>query len=476
MPLMLSSFARYSTRAAVICLVAGVWGCRPSPSEFYDRTFACDETVGADRCGTTQTGEPMTCFAARQLGGQDFCTATCDGDVQSSSTAEIACLESKAELRRCRPSQNDRGCGQGLSCFRTDLVQDEGVCLVGELCSTGTECPTVARTVCATTLLRLFYPQGRHLAFDHLNCVQALCHATGSSCLPGESCLPDVLPPQSGAPDICAPQCDAQLNCPPNYFCYQRVSGPSAPAVCLPGLLGFRCNTDNDCLLGSCVDVPGLSRICSLTCSDDDDCARYDGPRSQYVCVPPAPGAPPRCMTTESFGGSPCASDTDCAPGARCTFYSPYHTQLDLGSCLVPCNANADLTCPKRSGIPHTCFDYLNPPVCYPGKAGLYCRSDSDCVGGLSCLTTPEMNAGEEPLSAGKICTVPCQSDDDCASSRFTAGGHWCLGNVCVLPRPYNHPCSGPTQCQSGSCVLSDILAEQAAGIMKCTRPPGGAD
>jgi hypothetical protein len=466
-----SSFARFFASAIIpfACLVLGL-GCEPDPHSFYARTFTCDETTGADRCGTTQSGQAMTCFAASQLGGQDFCTATCDGDVAASSTAETVCLDSKADLERCHPSQGGQGCPENLSCFRTDLIEDDGVCLEGELCSANTDCPTVARTTCATTLLQALYPNAT-LALDHLNCVQAGCHARGTNCLPGEVCLPDVLPPQSSPPDICVPQCDAKLNCPPNYLCYQRVSGPAAPAVCLPGLLGFRCDTDNDCLLGDCVFVDEDYKVCSLACQLDSDCSPYDG-QDYFFCAPPSSGASLHCMSPNSFGGGPCRAQADCSSESICTFYSPYHTNVDLGICLLPCNA--DLTCPVRGGIPQTCFDYLASPVCYPGLAGLYCRSDNDCIAGLHCLPAPEINAGEI-LANASICTVDCAVDQDCRAIP-TGATTWCDQGICVNPRSYNRVCTRSLECLSGACVLSDVPSEQANGVMRCTLPPGGAE
>src|SRR5437764_8640603 len=109
-----------NTCAALATGVCLFGGCRPDPSKLYGRTFLCDSTITTDQCGTGADGRPMTCFAASQLGGADFCVDSCDGAApveQDSGT----CLSSGAHLQGCRPAQQGpaeataRQCGDGLS-------------------------------------------------------------------------------------------------------------------------------------------------------------------------------------------------------------------------------------------------------------------------------------------------------------------------------------------------------------------------
>jgi hypothetical protein len=218
----------------------------------------------------------MACFPARQLGAEDFCTDGCDGDVARSSTDRELCVASGARLTRCRPSQETQTptCSPGFRCLRTDLIADEGVCLRVNVCAKNEDCPDPVRSTCSAEVLAGYYPNANP-QLDHLYCVQEGCHSRGSACPPGETCLRNIVPPSSRPADICVPHCDSNLNCPPNHFCYKKVSGTGAPAVCIPGLLGFRCTSHVDCLVGECIPTGEADiALCSVRCERDADCTR----------------------------------------------------------------------------------------------------------------------------------------------------------------------------------------------------------
>ena len=453
--------------------IAAVWvaaaGCRPDPNDFYSRTYPCDSTQSADQCGTGPNGAPLTCFPAKGLGATDFCALTCDPGQPDPSGATL-CVGSGTSLKTCHPSHQDpsQECGDQQSCYRTDLIEDEGVCMTGQPCTTDRDCPSADRATCGTSLVKAIYPDGPPLQVDHLNCVKTGCMLNNSSCSPGEYCVPNRVPPQSAPADVCLPLCDANLQCPPNYVCFRAVSGPAAPPVCIPGLLGYKCRTDVDCLIGSCVDTSAGFRVCSVPCQTQADCAPYDGARDAYVCTSPTPGAPLHCITPSSFGGAPCATDADCAiDGTHCTFYSPYGPITPgQGLCLLPCDASG--ACPARGGIPHACLEASSPPICYAGRLGIDCHSDADCVGELRCLPGPRLQADDQTIEE-PYCSVPCMTDADCELDAFgRANVAWCDGGRCNLPRPGDYLCDRDGQCVSQQCVPSTRPAEVGSGVNRC--------
>jgi hypothetical protein len=470
--------ARGRSVPALLAIALAV-ACRPSRDELDSRTFLCDSASVSDQCGTDRYGAPMTCFAGGHLGSADFCTESCGGDGGgAAASVENACVGPGARLRRCHPSRQpasttgDAECGNQLACYRTDLASDDGLCIAGGLCDLDSDCRTAIRSVCASTLLRAIYPAAPALALDHLTCVQTGCYRNNTACPPGEVCLPSRVPPQSEPADVCVPQCDSHLDCPPNYVCFQRAS-PLAPALCVPGLLGFKCQTDHDCMVGSCVATNAGFKVCSVPCQQDGDCTPFDGPRDTYLCVSPMPGAELHCMTAASFGGAPCIRDSDCLDGTHCAIFSPYGTaSAGLGGCLPICGPAGE--CTARGGIPHTCFDFLDPPLCYPGKIGLYCRGDADCLGGLRCQPAHEITPDDASMEQ-PICTLPCASDEDCVANRFGfADEAWCDGGACVLPRQGDRLCERPLECQSKRCEPSTRMDEPRPGARRCVALPVG--
>lgn len=463
-----SEAARALTFLAALSL-ASAMGCRPSLSSFHDKVYFCDKTIAGAQCGTNESGKDMTCFPARQLGALDFCADPCDGDVAASSDEAQVCLESKAALVRCRPSANATSggsdCPGPLRCYRTNLLADEGVCTTFDVCSPDAACTDPARTVCASTVLRSLYPKAA-LKLTNLYCAQLNCKSEHAACSPGEVCLPYVLPAASRPFDICVPKCDSNLNCPPNFFCLTKASSPANPPVCIPGLLNFRCVTSNDCMLGDCIPTGEGFNVCSVPCEDDQTCDPLSGPRAAMKCVSPTPGARKHCMAPEAFGGAGCKTDSDCGTGERCTFFSPFRTTSDLGSCLLPCAT--DGTCRARGGVPHTCLAQVG--VCYPGAFGLPCANDASCFGGNTCL--PSNPDGATPI---KRCTKACETDADCrAASVVATSDGWCNAgdHTCAQAQGSGFLCNRVSQCASGVCAPSTVAGDPA-GATRCTPRPG---
>jgi hypothetical protein len=463
-------------RALALAALAGALACRPSPDRFYDKPFPCDAKDGPSACGKNRDGGPMTCFSGRQIGLRDFCVDQCE---EPGETEGSVCLESRARLRKCRPSQDgDPRSPHGpcnnpeLSCLRTDLLLDEGVCVMGTVCSRDSDCKDPARSTCAASVVKNLVPSP-HAHADHLHCVQYGCQMGGAACSPGESCLPNLVMPQSKPLDVCVPHCDSALGCPPNHFCYRKLSPSAAsPSVCLSGLPSFRCNSRSDCLVGDCVEVLPSVKTCSVPCTDDASCWPLEQPGSPQICGTFA-GGRRYCVAADFFTGSNCLSDSECPPPALCTRYSPYATSVEnVGYCLLPCQNGA---CASRAGLPHTCFDFLERPVCYPGKFGLYCSGPGACMGDLQCLRAVELEANDQ-FAQKPICTLPCASDADCAANHLARVAlAYCEQGFCVMRRRGGRLCQTNEQCDSGKCQPSERVAEEGTGVRRCTYPPGGA-
>src|SRR5581483_7559565 len=87
-------------------------GCRVDDQAFQARVFACDTKAADPLCGTDADGNPMQCFAARQIGAAtDFCTERCD-DVPMSLPGEGAvCVQGNAKLKACDPADDNDAVG-----------------------------------------------------------------------------------------------------------------------------------------------------------------------------------------------------------------------------------------------------------------------------------------------------------------------------------------------------------------------------
>ena len=259
---------------------------------------------------------------------------------------------------------------------------------------------------------------------------------------------------------VSVPNCDSQDRCPPNHFCFSKLSGSGSPHICLPGLLGFLCESDVDCIVGKCVSDgepdPALElKLCTVPCSHEDECEIYDSDQGKFVCQPDGNGSG-RCATPDAYRGARCYDDADCTrdEGTSCVFSSKPTAPSDQGTCSRLCPDGAG-PCTPRGGFGHVCLpftvarDGTSKPGCYPGYFGLPCTADDQCVGDLICAPTPEL-----PY---KVCTTLCRDDADCPVNRWVAGNRAICtvgsGSICVLPLPAKAPCKNASWCQSNKCT-----------------------
>lgn len=447
---MTNLFVRRIVTGRFVLLLVAVAGCHAREEAFYEKVFTCRLNL-ENSCGTTRDGAPMTCFPASQLGGEDFCAAACDVARPSPDPGSV-CMSSGALLLTCRPdaSKTDPalGCPSELQCYRTDLVEDEGVCIKMHTCTDDADCggdPT--RRSCAASIVRALFPS--LAAVDSLQCVQPNCRGLKSSCQPGEVCLTDFLSRGADFPDICVPTCDAQLHCPPNSSCSVLPTPSGQATICVPGLLGSRCEADQDCAIGDCRDTGAGFSECLLPtrCRSDLDCAALDGFLGNYLCAESAPGQA-QCVAVIPFHGLDCLTDNDCPQGHDCFFYSPYGVASGRGECRWPCGA--DLTCPSRGGVPHVCLsDGMGG--CYPSDFALPCRQAENCRSGLSCeLAQPNPQA---IITDPTICTAACTTDTDCTATPAIHGMGFCEQQLCRVAGQQGAPCNRDAQCLRHLCV-----------------------
>jgi hypothetical protein len=428
--------------------------CPTAKETFYGTVFPCDVKASEDQCGTTSDGKPMVCYnGARVGGGSDFCAPGCD-PTSPSPDAHSLCTSTGALLRVCQPIGADddpeRSCPEGLHCFRTDLFKNEGVCLMMNVCDKNEDCPGSERTACASSILGAL---PRPLHADHLHCVNPEC-STENSCGTDESCLSTGYVVDK-ALNICVPNCDSKGHCPPAFACAQTSAAKGSPAMCLPGLPGVRCESDLDCVLGTCFDTgAGFSECVFSTCTVDQDCAPF-ALTTTSVCVGGEAGGTGHCLATKPFNGADCdVKRNDCPEGQACIYYSPYVIDQEKGECRVPCDANKK--CPARGGVPHVCLDD-GDGGCYPGVLGMPCLASSECVGHLQCL--PAAPDARTIVSSPNICTVPCGTDADCTGDPLCGSGSFCADGLCRITGGPGMPCTTNTQCSNRVCLATSICA-----------------
>jgi hypothetical protein len=452
--------------------------CGPDQDGFFAQVFECDSNVSAaNLCGNDRDGRPMLCHPGRQLGGRDFCVQSCPS---AGAPEGFQCLSTGAMLRTCRPSDDGRpgehphgACDHPeLRCLRIDLSADRGVCVAGGVCSSSKDCDGSVRTTCASNILQFIYGPASGLKTDHLYCVDIGCEARGVNCPTGESCLRNLVGPASNAPDLCVPHCDSSNHCPPGHYCYHN-SSPASPSVCLAGLASYRCQSSSECLIGSCVTSWGPINSCTLPCNSDPECWAMEMPGVPQMCGRAQDGSK-QCMALDLFSGSLCQQDADCPDGTVCTRYSPYETDVQRnGYCLPPCGPGN--RCEARGGVPHTCFDFLERPVCYPAKYGLYCSGPDVCVGGVGCNLVQEMGP-DDTLVTRPLCTVACKTDADCGQDHWAKGSSaHCEQGFCLIGRRGGRLCQRDAECATNACRPSERPGEQEQGLRRCTYPPGAA-
>jgi hypothetical protein len=188
---------------ALLALAGIVWlgGCKVDKEEFHGRLYSCNPNAANPACGTDINEKPMACVPAYQLGGRNFCATGCDavnepaegeGAICLSSGPKAAGAVSGARLPRCNPTTPGSCNHEELTCLRTDLIVDEGVCMTVNACERDTDCRDPVRAKCMGELVRETYGTKSELKAQNTYCLQSDCKVSGTACSPGEVCLRNV--------------------------------------------------------------------------------------------------------------------------------------------------------------------------------------------------------------------------------------------------------------------------------------------
>jgi hypothetical protein len=225
--------------------------------------------------------------------------------------------------------------------------------------------------------------------------------------------------------------------------------------------LGFVCETDIDCLVGTCrSDDPGhpelALKLCTISCESDADCSKFNSDQGAFVC---SAGPENRhCVTPSAYTGALCETTADCGHRDKGTICARQQVVDPKGTCLYPCDFKTP--CAARDGVGHTCVplvgdDNNKTGVCFPGVFGLPCFDDSQCaVPDLKCAGVDLSNA-QNPKPG--LCTHLCASEADCSGDVWTAGQAYCGAPslpVCLPLMDDGADCEADRQCASKVCAM----------------------
>ena len=432
-------------RSIVICLLLAlvIAACESlMGAEFDDlhvRTHTpCDarENGGVpDEACTKAEGRPMACFAASQIGGEDYCVEYCDPHTTPGDMEGFSCLASGALLQNCDPDDAE-ACPAGLNCFRTDIVTDpgfyppqaKGICVRAPTCTDNSDC-TGTHNLCGGALLRALFP-AQMFRTNGLQCIQPCAEST-RECPDGESCLSTLIV-FAKASDICVPNCDVKP-CPPGYFCLADA-GLGYPFGCATGFPGTKCSAPEDCLLGNCAAVDPALSVCTIDCESDGECDVLPPVQGRFLCVNQ------HCVDKQTHLGIRCLrGDEVCPEGQHCSDYDPYAPGMPREAEQRECRSfcESDGTCKPIGGMPRVC---LPNGECYPGDMGLPCKNadkegakSSECMGEFRCECVENCDT---PETETRICTKQCESDVECVGYDRREPPDRCVDGWCrLLPR-----------------------------------------
>ena len=311
----------------------------------------------------------MTCFPAQPAGRHRFLHAVVRRRPMSLPDGGRRLRAGRRQARVLQPATDDHATATAApaaaaisaACAPTSPRADEGVCVTMQPCTTDSRLPeSGALDLRGDVPQPALRERTRTSHSDHLYCLQRDCVAGGSACGAGRNpACPSWSPAAAHPPDICVPNCDSQDRCPPNHFCFRKLSGAGSPHICLPGLLGFLCESDIDCIVGKCLSDDGAGRGAAPQPVHGPlrqrRRLREVGQRSGQVRLSAERG---RCATPDAYRGARCYDDADCTrdEGTSCVFSSKPNGRPTRGPAAA--SAPADGTCTPRGGFGHVCLPF----------------------------------------------------------------------------------------------------------------------
>jgi hypothetical protein len=452
-----------------LLLVALAASCGDDRKRVADAIFRCDPTSPT---ADFDCGQGYTCYTAAQALGGAFCAPSCK-PANPDSCPNGTCTIGGACLRHCKiENDNCGGDASPLHCVRSTLAKHSdgtnGLCvLVGQLCSTSDECTSPVFDYCTSEIFA-----GEGLPLAGMTCIQGGCERSGTACNPGSSCIPKVLGITGpGVPDVCTPNCERRMmegktvnECVVGLNCLGDVYPQTGLRACGPGFAGSPCTHDLSCVPGHCPSFESIDarmkefRACGSECSSDDDCLPDDGRTSNVNFIGKSTCRGGFCHSFSSLlfldlcldVGSPGACRLD--PAAECVAQTIPGASTRLGNCRRTCASDGDCdTFSANSHVPHICDD----GVCaVPIPFWTKCKSDAQCLAGLSCLTTP----------IGSQCTRRCATSQECADTASLGSVFACLAGICV---PRTAPGEAPPA------PLADLCLGGMLSGGKCVSPRG---
>ncbi len=383
-----------------------------TPAVLTARNAICQGDSGGPIILEGPTREVVGVAAYGQLAGP---MATCPAVLDAWNRVDVQlALIDRVLLRagHCTP-QGDEACNS----LDDDCTFDEGCAALGEACETSADCA--------------LGPPPAGWTADHppVECAMVggarVCTVPCSGVDPALSCRALAHPLEL-----------ADETALDGFYC-ARVEG-SCGGSCAPGAPGpadnaAPCAVDTDCASLACGDVGGTRRCVTpcatglATCPSGEACfGTADG---CGVCVGASSVPAGRSL------GEPCELPSHCASGA-CG---------DGGGarvCTQSCASDGEC------GIGLRCDAGFCAPGSRSGSGGT-CRTDVDCVEGLSCVSA---------ASGARYCARPCEDDLACTGDEACEAVG--AGTACVSARAHlGEACEGRASCLEGECVASVCTA-----------------
>jgi hypothetical protein len=201
-----------------------------------------------------------------------------------------------------------------------------------------------------------------------------------------------------------------------SFLCSSAAFESLPSRFCVLGLFGFPCQTDDNCLVGTCQDVLKDIKACSVPCATNTDCAPFGSKQFAVHCVNG------QCLSTTSLLMR-LLCDTSypslCPAGTECLTTETG----SVGFCSKRCTAAADCAGLAAGRLGYGCLRAAGAAegLCYPGFSGVECSGNADCLEGLEC----------DP-ALGNHCTPQCQSDAECQQNRWMDSTWRCQASVCT--------------------------------------------
>ena len=443
------------------------YSCSPSHACVVETGCSTGSCAAIGKVCAPEQGQCRNCVDDAECGRKICENGTCVDCVASNQCGDgRVCMDGSCSRGQGTPCNSDGDCG-GLVCVTT------GTDKTCEPCFDDFECPVGA------------------------TCIDNRCYATDGECQGDAQC--DV-PNEVCNYDACVPGCGS-TGCPTGDICNPNT-GRCVPFTDGTKDLGTACDSHADCLSNVCwpIDVSATTAVrrCGQTCTSTDDCP------SGFVCHELGDGG--TCLPVDFYpGGGP----RDVAPNGTCT-----DTFVSEQCVSGYCNDSAN-TCYETCGNDNDCNASGAANVCVMRRQ-VNVDKDGDGVVQLdevafTALCQPPLPAG---LAAGAVCSnagaVPQQRDHDkcdsgyCAQTPDSTKSARCAGGCCTpsdcspaapickpldvwdglrqgVSEPYGfqkvclyREWSGSKQlgavCNANSECLSEICAQGASGVKRCTQ------